>query len=100
MIVEAETIATAFMKAEIGINSIDVIEKSNNSFGDFVANVDTNIGRMRVVRDRGQFFVDSINIDGVIVPFHVIYPSIVAMYSHARWSLEEVLAEIKKCVAR
>lgn len=85
----------AFMSASVNMNEVRIISLSPQSFGDFVIDVESDIGKLKITRDRGQFFVDIYGSDGVSHPAHKLVNSVRSLYAQNNWTLEDILKSIK-----
>lgn len=72
--------------------SIKVLRYSEESFGDFVAEVMTNAGLLRVERERGQCFVDYFDkASDTFVRGDIKWPKLLAIFNKSKWELADLI---------
>jgi hypothetical protein len=91
-----EYLAGTFASAGICVLGVDVLSSVPESFGDFVADVLLNSGRIRVTKDRAQYFVDFVEdvSSGECQRGEIKWPQLTAIYGTGNWSLIDLLLVI------
>lgn len=81
-----------FNKAGLKPLDIKVIRYSEESFGDFVADVMTNIGLLRVERERGQCFLDYFDKpNATFVRGDIKWPQLLPVFNRGKWELGDLV---------
>jgi hypothetical protein len=92
-----ELIRQQFNKASVDIRGMHRLREDEQSFGDFLFEVNTHIGRFRISRDRGQVFIDVLDPgSGACVRGEKAYPELLDIYERVNWDLWELLTRIKQ----
>ncbi|HEV7776296.1 MAG TPA: hypothetical protein VGO76_05505 [Luteibacter sp.] len=88
----------SFTSAGIVVEGINIIASSQDSFGGFVADVSSNLGRIRVTKDRGQHFIDSVEdvSTGRCLRGDSKWPELAPIYGSGNWTLMDLLLGISR----
>lgn len=85
-----------FNKSGLEPLSIKIMRYSEASFGDFIAEVNSDVGLLRIERERGQCFVDYFDEgEKIFVRGDIKWPKLLPIYSRGAWELCELLRAIK-----
>jgi hypothetical protein len=91
MISSVQAVSAAFAAKGAGVENIRLLRLSPENFGDWVVEVQTTIGRFRLIRDRGQVFVDGFNEYGHLIRGDALWPALVPLYRREVWSVKELV---------
>ena len=84
-----------FHRAGMTPLDIHVLRYSEESFGDFSAEVKTTVGLLRVERERGQSFVDYFDATkGAFIRGDVQWPQLLPTFKKGTWELSDLLRTI------
>jgi hypothetical protein len=81
-----------------GVKPLDVriIRYNEESFGDFVAEVKSDIGLLRVERERGQCFIDYFDEEKkTFVRGDIKWPKLLPIFNKGAWELSDLIRVIK-----
>lgn len=88
----AQFIEEQFDHAGLEHGRISILNYSEKSFGDFVAEVETMCGKLRIERERGQCFVDYFDdVSGTFVRGDLKWPQLLPIFDSGSWSLSDLL---------
>jgi hypothetical protein len=74
---------------------IGVLQYSEASFGDFVADVTTNVGLLRVERERGRSFVDYFDKESnAFIRGDIKWPELLHIFNKGKWELVDLIKVI------
>lgn len=91
-----EIIRAQFGKASIVVCNISKGNENLQGFGDFVFYVESNIGKFRVLSDRGQIFIDIFDSSsGAYIRGDKACPALLSVYNKGMWELWELLDKFK-----
>ena len=87
-----EFILNQFSKTSVKVRNISVINESSRNFGDFAIEVESDIGKLKILKDRGQVFVDVFDFSsGKFIPAEKVCDPLLDIYSKATWELSEII---------
>ncbi|WP_243041450.1 hypothetical protein [Dyella sedimenti] len=85
-----------FAHAGLSVQSIRLLPRIEKSFGDFLAEVSTNLGLFRVERERGHYFVDGYDeASERFVRGSARWPDFVSIYARNAWELGDLLEIVR-----
>ncbi|WP_201313830.1 hypothetical protein [Dyella sp. EPa41] len=81
-----------FDRSGLELGRTTIVSYSEKSFGDFVAEVETMHGLLRIERERGQCFVDYFDdTTGAFVRGDIKWPQLLPIFESGSWSLSDLL---------
>lgn len=90
-----EFIRDQFLKSGLDSPTIRILCYSEESFGNFVAEVQTKIGLLRVERERGQSFIDFFDDkSNTFIRGDIKWPELLQVFKREKWDLAELLEVI------
>lgn len=75
----------------VGLN---IVYYNSKAFGDYKVTVDTKIGKLVILRERGQIYLDILVGDDEIIPIENKYPKVKEVYNKSTWTLNDILNSI------
>jgi len=92
-----DLIKSQFVKAGVGCHEIRFIRYDESRFGDFVAEVSTDLGLLRVERERGQCFIDLFDdASGRFIRGDEKWPQLLPLFNRGAWELSDLLLVAKR----
>lgn len=82
----------------ITVRKVVVLNDSPADFGNWAADFYTEFGHLRVVRDRGQVFIDVVDSSGLIIRGDVVWPALTDVYRGGSWSIDGLIGSIVQSV--